>query len=194
MIYAGVDSKEHGSGSDIPASDKAWKSYLQQFLAKRSIKSRPTHGESADADSTAADAFMKNEWPGIFLSVDRDPSRVWNMDETGLFWRALLKRTLAKADERLSGGKTQKDRLTFATTVSMTGERLPLLGIGKSRLPRAVGAMKTTPASVLGGGWDNNPKAWMNETVFCKWLLEVEDQMMLRQLWVCYRRSCRITV
>ena len=32
---------------------------------------------------------MKNEWPGIFLSVDRDPSRLWNMDETGLFWCAL---------------------------------------------------------------------------------------------------------
>ena len=84
--------------SDIPASDKAWKSYLQRFLAKHSIKSQLTHGKSVDADTTAADTFMKNEWPGIFLRVDRDPSRVWNMDETGLFWCALPKLTLANLD------------------------------------------------------------------------------------------------
>ena len=64
-----------------------WKSYVQRFLSKRNIKSRKTHGEAADADTAAAESFFSELWPEIFDGVDRDPSRVWNMDETGLFWR-----------------------------------------------------------------------------------------------------------
>ncbi|XP_065196555.1 tigger transposable element-derived protein 4-like [Sycon ciliatum] len=157
---------------DLPLTDIAWRSFVQRFLAKRKIKSRKTHGEAADADVAAAAAFMEDTWPEVFASVDGDPTRVWNMDETGLFWRALPQRTLACVNERLSGSKTQKDRITFATTVSMSGERLPLLAIGNSKLPRAVAAVKSTPAAVIGGQWCSNPKAWMNEQIFSEWLLD----------------------
>ena len=165
--------REIVEAKNLPSSDMGWKSYVQRFLSKRNIKSRKTHGEAADADTAAAESFFSEVWPEIFDGVDRDPSRVWNMDETGLFWRALPRRTLARADACVSGSKIQKDRITLATAVSMTGERLPLLGIGVSKMPRAVAAVKSTPAAVLGGQWSFNPKAWMNEKVFCEWLLGV---------------------
>ena len=145
LVGKGVNS------NDLPSTDTAWKSFLQRFLAKRKIKSRAMHGEASDADTTAVTKFFDQKWPDIFASVDKDPSHIWNMDETGLFWRALPQRTLQQADERLPGSKTQKDQLTFAITVSMSGDCMPLYAIGKSKLPRAVAAVKSTPASVLNG-------------------------------------------
>ena len=78
--------------SSLPSTDAAWQSHVQRFLQKRSLKSRKAYGESGDADTAAAEQFFANEWPGIFSSVDNDPSRVWNMaDSSGelsrvVFW------------------------------------------------------------------------------------------------------------
>ena len=69
--------------------------------------------------------------------------------------------------------KTQKDRLTFATTICMDGSVLPLHAIGTSRMPRAVSAAYTTPATILNGRWTHNRKAWMTTEVFCEWLLDL---------------------
>ena len=95
------------------------------------------------------------------------------MDETGLFWRALPSRTLARVDERVQGSKTQKDRLTFATTICMDGSVLPLHAIGTARMPRAVAAAHTTPAAIPNGRWTHNRKAWMTTEVFCEWILDL---------------------
>ena len=124
LIAQSIVEKEH-----LPGTDSAWKSFIQRFLAKRSIKSRKLHDEAADTDVAAAEHFMSNDWPALFASVDMDESRVWNMDETGLVRQTLPPRTLARADKRLAGGKTQKDRITFAVAVSMVGKKLYLHGI-----------------------------------------------------------------
>ena len=88
--------------------------------------------------------------------MEKDPSRVWNIHETGLFWRALPRRTLARVDQRLSGSKTQKDRITFTISVSVSEEKLPLHGIVSSRTPRAIANVRSTPAAVLGGQRSHN--------------------------------------
>ena len=119
-------------------------------------------------------------WPDCFSNVDNDSSRVYNMDETGLFSQALPSRTLARVDQRVQGSKTQKDRLTFATTICMDGSVLPLHAIGTSRMPRAVAAAHTTPAAILNGRWTHNRKAWMTTEVFCEWLLDLNH--FFRQL------------
>ena len=62
----------------------------------------------------------------------------------------------------------------------MSGERMPLHAIGSSRLPRAVAAVNSTPASVLDGRWSFNPKAWMNEQVFCDWLVDLNRSFRLK--------------
>ena len=111
----------HSPISSLPFTDAAWQSHVQRFLQKQSLKSRKAYGESGDADTAAAEQFFANEWPGIFSSVDNNPSRVRNMAETGLFWRALSRRILARADEKLEGSKTQKDRITFAATTAWMG-------------------------------------------------------------------------
>ena len=90
-------------------------------------------------------------WPELFSSVSNDPSCVFNMEETNLFWRALPRRMLARVSENVKGSKVQKDRITFAVATCMDGTRLPLHGIGTTTMPRAVAAARTTPANALGG-------------------------------------------
>ena len=73
------------------------------------------------------------------------------MDKTGLFWRALSRRTLARVSENVKSSKVQKDSITFAVAACMDGTRLPLHGIRTATMPRAVAAAHTTPANALGG-------------------------------------------
>jgi hypothetical protein len=60
---------------------------------------------------------------------------IFNMDETGLFWKLTPNRTLAT--EGGSGGKKNKDRVTLALTTNGDGtKKLDLWVIGKSKNPR----------------------------------------------------------
>ena len=89
--------------------------------------------------------FLEDVWPDCLQVLTMTPERVYNMDETGLFWRALPSQTLAKVDERVQGSKTQKDRLTFAT-ICMDGIVLQ---------------------------WMHNRKAWMTNEFFCELILDL---------------------
>ena len=42
------------------------------------------------------------------------PKDVWNMDETGLFWRAFPEKSLSEKGKRCRGEKQAKQRLTWA--------------------------------------------------------------------------------
>ena len=154
QISDGLVEQELVERSAIPSTNIAWHSYVQRFLKNRSIVSRKPHGESGDADSASAQHFPEHIWPGIFASVGHDPGRVFNTDGTGLFWRGLPQQTLARADERLQGGKTQKDRVTFAITN------------GRYETPSPCDWSICSSGGGGGGEWESNAKAWMNSKIF----------------------------
>lgn len=60
-----------------------------------------------------------------------------NYDETASFFNTLPNKTLHLKDEKCSGGKLSKDRITLMLTVFADGSKLqkPLI-IGKSQNPR----------------------------------------------------------
>lgn len=60
-----------------------------------------------------------------------NPSNIFNCDETGLFWRQDTKKTIVLNAEDKASGKVAKERITILFCVSMTGEKLPPLVIGK---------------------------------------------------------------
>ena len=57
---------------------------------------------------------------------------VWNMDETGCFWRGLPEKTLHAKGRRCTGGKKAKQRLTWAFFVNAEGEKEDPVVIGTS--------------------------------------------------------------
>ena len=64
---------------------------------------------------------MKRLWE---LTNDYDPVDIWNMDETGCFFKALPGNGLAKKKSQTRGGKKSKTRLTIAFFVSAAGEKV----------------------------------------------------------------------
>ena len=92
-----------------------------------------------------------------------EPRNIYNMDETGLFYRALPDKTLRVKGEACSGGKKSKDRITLALCVNMEAEFEKLLVIGKSAKPRC---FKNIRQAKLPMTWRFNKKAWMNSVLF----------------------------
>ena len=96
------------------------------------------------------------------------PEDVYNMDETGLFYRAQPNKTLAQG--KVCGRKIQKDHLTLALVVNMTyTDKLKPVIIYKSLRPRCFG--RWLPTNYVW--WFANQMAWMTSNVFESWMMSL---------------------
>ncbi|XP_053403566.1 tigger transposable element-derived protein 6-like [Mercenaria mercenaria] len=108
------------------------------------------------------------------LCADYKPENIFNMDETGLFFRDSGRKTYRLKGDDCAGGKRSKERITVALCSSMTGEKVKPLVIGKSRSPRCFGRMdvKTLPVDYYF-----NKKAWMNSYIYEEFLKSLNRKM-----------------
>lgn len=88
---------------------------LQVFIKEAQIKSYTRHGEARAADTLegARDQFQQI----LTLAHMCLPSDVFNMDDTGLFYKLGPKRTLVT--HQLSGNKQHKEHIVIALTANM---------------------------------------------------------------------------
>ena len=99
------------------------------------------HGESGDADVEGV-AHALRAMP--ILIAEYAPEDVYNMDETGLYYKAQPSKTLAQS--KIKGQKIQKERFILALAVNATGtDKLKLLVVGKSKCLRCFGRWDPTP-------------------------------------------------
>src|SRR5262249_49432317 len=107
--------------------------WLYKFKTRNGIRQQKLHGEAASADETA----ISDALPLLHDKCGRyPPERIYNMDETGLFYRYGLSfralsfivqfacrlepdRTLAT--KRISGRKQNRERLSIALCASADG-------------------------------------------------------------------------
>ena len=97
------------------------------------------------------------------------PQKIFNMDETGLFYNLEPNRQLIELREKreLRGTKKQKERVTIALTTNWTGDvKLRPMLIGKSTNPRAFRNFRAERYV----HYANNPTAWMNNDTFKMYL------------------------
>lgn len=71
---------------------KASNGWLRNFKARHGIRELDLSGEKLSAHNNAADKFIVEF---KILTENYDPEFVYNADETGLNWKALLLKTLA---------------------------------------------------------------------------------------------------
>jgi hypothetical protein len=91
---------------------------------------------------------------------------VYNMDETGLYWKMMPSRGLAT--QTLPGLKKDKARISLVFCVNASGtDRLPVWMIGRYKQPRA---LRNIDIPSMGGQWRASQKAWMNTTIMSEWL------------------------
>ena len=89
---------------------------------------------------------------------------MYNVDETGLFYKLLPDRTYTFKRETYHGGKKSKDRITllFGSNIAGTDKLNPLV-IGKSANPRCFKGVQIDSLPVL---YKANAKAWMTSLLF----------------------------
>ena len=84
------------------------------------------------------------------------PEDVYNMDETGLYFKVHPNKTLAQG--KVKGRKLQNERVTLALVVNSTGtDKLKLLMIYTSKQPQCFG--RRQPHEYVW--WQSNKITWM---------------------------------
>ncbi|XP_050406602.2 tigger transposable element-derived protein 4, partial [Patella vulgata] len=151
---------------------KASNGWLRSFLSRHNIVFGCMSGERADVDMGVVDYF-KSKVPQLcsgFL-----PKDIFNMDETGLFYKDGSRKTFHVKGDDCAGGKRSKERLSVALCASLTGEKLKPLVLGRSKKPRCFSKVKDV--NKLPVMYRSNKKAWMTAAIFEEWLLSVNKQM-----------------
>ena len=142
----------------IPSFSNSW---LQRFKSTHGIRRVQRHGEAASV--TDAEAEMNTLRA---LTAQFEPQNIYNMDETGLFWKMLPSTGLSSSNR--PGLKRDKARITVVCCCNATGDdRVPLWLIGKAAMPRA---LRSVNLSALNIHWRANKKAWMTGTIMADWL------------------------
>ena len=151
------------------------------------------HGEANSADMNGVERaretlakVLSNFKQANGELVNFAPENIFNMDETGLFWRQQPSRTLAVG--RRAGVKNVMERVTLGMACNMTGtEKLRPIAIGKAQRPRCF-PKKLDVQKKLGMDYFWNKSAWMPATVFTKWAVELNER------FAAQKRTCVVLV
>ena len=112
-----------------------------------------------------------------------NPSDIYNVDETALFCMLTPDRTLAFKSEEVYGAKRSKERVSALLGVSMAGEKLPPLIIGKLQKPRCFRGIRHVPLK-----YKANRRAWMTSATFEEWIRNFDRS--LRRIVILLVDSC----
>ena len=124
-------------------------------------------GGSAAADVEASRQRMEE----IRVQLEAfDPEQIYNMDETGLYFRCLPNRAYVSAGSRrrARGSKAMKnkDRVTLVLAVNATGShKIPVAVIGKAAVPLCF----KSPRAPCPLPYFSQQSAWMDGVVYEKW-------------------------
>ncbi|XP_060765555.1 tigger transposable element-derived protein 1-like [Neoarius graeffei] len=156
-------SAVHAVSSPFNAS-KGW---FEKFQKRFGLKNVSLHGEAASANTAGAEAYVNNRFKAIIEEGGYKPEQVFNMDETGLFWKRMPSRTFIMQEEaKAPGFKAQKDRLTLVMCGNAAGFMIKPGLIYRSKNPRA---LKNKNKDALPVYWMHNAKAWMTKALNQDW-------------------------
>uniref|UniRef100_UPI00358E5639 tigger transposable element-derived protein 1-like n=1 Tax=Myxine glutinosa TaxID=7769 RepID=UPI00358E5639 len=165
------DNAEAGPSSASPTKQttfSASKGWFDKFQKRFGLRSVLLHGEAASADKAGAEEYVNNTFKTLIEEGGYRPEQVFNMDETGLFWKRMPSRTFIMKDEaKAPGFKAQKDRVTVIMCGNAAGFMIKPGLIYKSKNPRA---LKNRNKNVLPVYWMHNTKAWMTKVLTSDWL------------------------
>ena len=164
------DESEAGSSTQIkPYNFIASNGWYRNCVIKRfGFKRINLAGEAESADHEAAKDFI-HVVTDFIIQYIKDPSKVYNIDEMGLYLKKMPTSALVKGDNKMRGFKPNKARCSVLVGGNMTGEKLKPLVIGKSANPRDFGKVDK---ATLPCYYESNKKSWMTTAIYWKWYLE----------------------
>lgn len=132
---------------------------LKNGKKRYNVKNLRICGESGDVQGPTIDSW-KERLPELLCGFTSDD--IWNMDETGLFWKALPDRGFVVKGRACKGGKKVKERFTVAFFVTAAGKKEKPIVIWKSENPRC---LKRFDKSLLPVDYYSQKSAWMNGAI-----------------------------
>ncbi|CAI6361843.1 unnamed protein product [Macrosiphum euphorbiae] len=157
---------------------KASNGWLEKFRKRHNIAYKAICGESSSVDHDIVINIVTNN-KLVEICEGFVPKNIFNLDETGLFFRALPNKTMCIKGENCSGGKISKERITVMLCVNMEGDFETPLVIEKALKPRC---FKNIIVNDLGVTWKANRKAWMTQELMKEWLSNFDRKMQGRKV------------
>uniref|UniRef100_A0AAQ5X1R0 HTH CENPB-type domain-containing protein n=1 Tax=Amphiprion ocellaris TaxID=80972 RepID=A0AAQ5X1R0_AMPOC len=164
-IFEDVKAKAGESAAEETFS--ASHGWFSRFKKRANLHHVAVSGEAASADKEAAERF-----PQVLKEIIEEggysAKQVFNVDETGLFWKKMPEKTYISREEKtMPGYKAAKDRLTLMLGANADGSfKLKPLLVYRAANPRA---LKNVTKSSLPVIWMSNIKAWVTLAVFEDW-------------------------
>ncbi|XP_004082589.1 tigger transposable element-derived protein 1-like [Oryzias latipes] len=143
-----------------PSPFYASKGWFDKFQKRFGLKSVSLQGEATPADAAGAEAYAKTKFKTIIKEGTYKPEQVFNMGETGLFWKQI------PSQAKASGFRGQKDRVTLVMCGNAAGFMIKPGLISRLKNPRA---LKNKNMSALPVYWMHNTMAWMTKALNLNW-------------------------
>jgi len=130
--------------SDDLGTENLSKGWIDRWKKRHSIGKATIVGEAASVSDDMVKTWRESKLPD--LTKRYSPDNIYNMDETGLFYRLQTDKTLHFKGKKCSGGKLSKERITLALAANMSGtDKLTPLVIGKFAKPRCFKNVESLP-------------------------------------------------
>ncbi|GLV40245.1 hypothetical protein CBL_07159 [Carabus blaptoides fortunei] len=124
--------------------------------------------KNGDTDESAEGVTIQARLKLIIGRGGYKPEQVFNVDETGLYWKRMPDRMyISKPEKSAPGYKVSKKRLNLLLGANAAGDfKLKPLLIYLSENPRPLKELKKNQLSVI---WRSNKKAWVTKATFEDW-------------------------
>lgn len=120
---------------------------------------------------------FRNELEKLMDTHDIDTSRVYNVDQTGLYYTKLPNcMYVNKADQNNFAGTKQmklKERVTLMVCTAADGSKCPLAMVGKSKLPTCFNELSRGPTKGPPMAYTSQKNAWFHKTIMYWWINHV---------------------
>ena len=154
----------HGNEASISLS------WFERWKVRHGVVCKKVSGEDKAVDAVVVSSWQETTLPTLLSKYSLKD--IYNADEFGLFFAALPNVSLHLKGQRCSGGKFSKNRITGLVCSNAEGDKMPLLIIGKSKVPRCFKHVKSLPCT-----YRNQTKAWMNSDIFEAWVKTIDAKM-----------------
>ena len=134
---------------------KASNGWLDRWKKRYNIRHVKINGESGEVSGLTVDSW-KERLPELLHDYTcRD---IWNLDETGCYWKILPDHGFARKGSQCKGGEKAKQRVTVALITNAVGDKELAVIVGKSAKPRC---FKSIDIGSLPVQYYSQSKSWM---------------------------------
>ncbi|KAM3844347.1 tigger transposable element-derived protein 1-like isoform 2-T2 [Vipera latastei] len=159
---------KQGAGEERNETFGASRGWFMRFQKRFNYYNIRTTGEALSADEEAAQRFP-DQLDEIVVEGNYSPQQIFNVDETGLYWKQMPERTyIHKEAKTTPGSKASEDRITLLLGGNVFGFKLKPLLIDRSENAHA---FKNISKHALPVYYRANKKAWMTQVIFEDWFM-----------------------